>query len=62
MHVYNATHIYWEQVMCDNAKESQEGQVIDSVWLVQHSHGPFGNRTREAMATMGRVERPLSSE
>lgn len=62
MHVYNATHMYWEQVMCDSGKESQEGQVIDSVWLIQHAHGPFGNQTREVTAEAARRNRNVVDE
>lgn len=31
----NFTHMYWEYVDDTNAT------VLDSVWLVKHSHGPF---------------------
>lgn len=33
--VYNATHLHWEQVAVFG------GEVLDSVWITQNSHGPF---------------------
>lgn len=46
LEVHNATHVYYEQRACDRG-EGREGEgrvrdeVVDSVWLVQHAHGPF---------------------
>ncbi|XP_066979336.1 acid phosphatase type 7-like isoform X2 [Macrobrachium rosenbergii] len=34
--VFNETHLYWEQVSDD-----QNGEIIDSTWLVRDKHGPF---------------------
>ena len=31
----NDTHIYWEQVIASDLN------VVDDMWLVQYSHGPF---------------------
>ncbi|CAH1270778.1 ACP7 [Branchiostoma lanceolatum] len=36
LRVHNSTHVHWEQVLAVN------GQVIDSAWIVQHHHRPFG--------------------
>ncbi|OWF35634.1 acid phosphatase type 7-like isoform X2 [Mizuhopecten yessoensis] len=33
--VYNATHLYWEQVLVKDSK------VLDSIWVTQDLHGPF---------------------
>ncbi|KAJ8303384.1 hypothetical protein KUTeg_019780 [Tegillarca granosa] len=33
--IYNATHLYWEQIAVNTSK------MIDNIWLVQNSHGPF---------------------
>ena len=33
--VYNSTHLYWEQVAVFG------GDVLDSIWIIQESHGPF---------------------
>lgn len=33
--VYNASHLYWEQVAVFG------GEVLDSIWVIQESHGPF---------------------
>ncbi|KAL5467051.1 hypothetical protein EMCRGX_G031218 [Ephydatia muelleri] len=35
LHVVNDTHIYWEQVIASDLN------VVDDMWLVQYSHGPF---------------------
>ncbi|TFJ85222.1 hypothetical protein NSK_003645 [Nannochloropsis salina CCMP1776] len=46
LEVHNATHVYYEQRACDRG-EGRDGkgrardEVVDSVWLVQHAHGPF---------------------
>lgn len=40
--VHNDTHLYWEQVMTDSGQPATDyGKVIDTFWLIQHSHGPF---------------------
>jgi len=45
MKVANATHLYLEQVDVET-----DGQpVIDSVWLVQHNHGPFSGADHQAV-------------
>eukprot|EP00755_Sulcionema_specki_P007987 Sspe_Gene.5761::Locus_1913_Transcript_1_1_Confidence_1.000_Length_1870::g.5761::m.5761 len=43
MIVHNASHIHWEQVQTDPTlfPGADYGRVIDSVWYVQHQHGPF---------------------
>lgn len=33
--VYNSTHMYWEQVAVFG------GDILDSIWIEQDSHGPF---------------------
>lgn len=33
--VFNSTHLFWEQVAIEG------GKVLDSIWVVQESHGPF---------------------
>lgn len=33
--VSNATHLYWEQVSVKG------GEVLDSIWITQKTHGPF---------------------
>ena len=33
--VFNSTHLFWEQVGV------LDGEVLDSIWIVQESHGPF---------------------
>jgi len=35
LHVVNATHMRWEY------QDDTAGAILDSVWLVKHSHGPF---------------------
>jgi hypothetical protein len=40
MTVHNDTHLYWEQVETDT-DANVFNKVIDSVWIVQESHGPF---------------------
>jgi hypothetical protein len=35
MTVYNATHIFWQFI------DDSTGEAVDSVWIIQHSHGPF---------------------
>mmetsp|Transcript_516 Transcript_516/g.766 ORF Transcript_516/g.766 Transcript_516/m.766 type:complete len:741 (+) Transcript_516:99-2321(+) len=43
MAVYNATHLHWEQVICDLSQPTPVvKKVVDSFWLVQFNHGPFG--------------------
>ena len=54
--VYNATHLRWEQVSVTNpgarngtvVQNASVGDrhVIDSMWLIQHTHGPFGGYTQ----------------
>ncbi|RZF35570.1 hypothetical protein LSTR_LSTR005098 [Laodelphax striatellus] len=34
--VHNKTHLHLEQVSDD-----KDGQVIDQIWLIKHSHGPY---------------------
>ena len=34
LHVVNASHMYWEY-------NDDSAGLIDSVWLVKHTHGPF---------------------
>eukprot|EP01060_Flectonema_neradi_P029793 TRINITY_DN41_c0_g1_i2.p1 TRINITY_DN41_c0_g1~~TRINITY_DN41_c0_g1_i2.p1 ORF type:complete len:536 (+),score=134.08 TRINITY_DN41_c0_g1_i2:49-1656(+) len=43
MIVHNASHIHWQQVQTDPADfpQSDYGRVIDDIWIVQNSHGPF---------------------
>ncbi len=42
MTVYNATHVYWDQVQCDSSTTPiLEGVVVDSTWIIQENHGPF---------------------
>ncbi|CAF0901288.1 unnamed protein product [Didymodactylos carnosus] len=36
MNVYNASHLYLEQVSDD-----QGGKVVDSMWLIKSEHGPY---------------------
>lgn len=36
MQVFNATHLYFEEVSDD-----QKGAVIDKMWLIKNSHGPY---------------------
>ncbi|KAK3258196.1 hypothetical protein CYMTET_32751, partial [Cymbomonas tetramitiformis] len=43
MHIYNDTHLHWQQVMCDNGQPLEdEGKIIDDTWIVIEHHGPFG--------------------
>lgn len=35
--VYNTTHLFWEQVAVFG------GEVLDSIWITQESHGPFSH-------------------
>mmetsp|Transcript_36729 Transcript_36729/g.77972 ORF Transcript_36729/g.77972 Transcript_36729/m.77972 type:complete len:362 (+) Transcript_36729:3-1088(+) len=41
--VCNYTHLHWQQVSTDPTSFplANYGAVIDDVWIVQHSHGPF---------------------
>ena len=42
MTIYNSSHLYWDQVECDTSRDPVvEGEVIDSFWLIQESHGGF---------------------
>lgn len=36
MTIHNATHLYFEQV-----SDSQNGEVIDRVWVIRDKHGPY---------------------
>lgn len=36
LHVYNKTHLHWEEISID-----KKGEVLDSIWVIQESHGPF---------------------
>jgi hypothetical protein len=36
MQVHNATHLYWEEL-----EVKENNKILDSIWLVQHNHGPF---------------------
>ncbi|CAF5220249.1 unnamed protein product, partial [Rotaria magnacalcarata] len=36
MNIYNASHIYLEQVSDD-----QHGKVVDNMWLIKSKHGPY---------------------
>jgi hypothetical protein len=36
MQVFNATHLYMEQVSDD-----QKGKVIDNFWIIKDKHGPY---------------------
>eukprot|EP01063_Lacrimia_lanifica_P022728 TRINITY_DN3024_c2_g1_i1.p1 TRINITY_DN3024_c2_g1~~TRINITY_DN3024_c2_g1_i1.p1 ORF type:complete len:544 (+),score=139.92 TRINITY_DN3024_c2_g1_i1:42-1673(+) len=47
MTVHNATHVHWQQVQTDPVSfpSSDYGGVIDDVWFVQHTHGPFSRKT-----------------
>ncbi|CAF4961262.1 unnamed protein product, partial [Rotaria socialis] len=36
MNIYNASHIYLEQVSDD-----QHGKVVDDMWLIKSKHGPY---------------------
>ncbi|KAI6233597.1 Purple acid phosphatase [Aphelenchoides fujianensis] len=35
MHVFNATHLHWQQVRAD------DGAIEDDFWLVKHRHAPY---------------------
>jgi hypothetical protein len=35
LHVINSTHMFWEY------QDDTQGQVLDSIWIVKNSHGPF---------------------
>jgi len=37
LRIHNATHLYAEQVAVD-----KEGEVIDHVWIIRETHGPYG--------------------
>ena len=50
MTVANGTHLRWQQVQTDPVQMPAYGKVIDDVWLVQHNHGPFAQRTAETVA------------
>ena len=43
MIVHNSTHIHWQQVQTDPSEfpQADYGRVIDDIWIVQKSHGPF---------------------
>lgn len=42
MIVHNSTHLYWDQVECDDSVVPHvDGEVVDSFWLVQEKHGSF---------------------
>ena len=44
MTVYNSTHLYWDQVECDDSVVPHvDGEVVDSFWLIQEKHGSFVN-------------------
>jgi len=61
MEVHNSTHLLWEQVMTDEGQPKADyGKVIDSFWLVQNDHGPFGVRAT-ATAPLPKAD-PLHSE
>ena len=48
MTVYNATHLFWEQVQCDLSEEPVLlGVVVDSTWIVQEYHGSFEDVARK---------------
>ncbi|XP_052817716.1 acid phosphatase type 7-like [Mya arenaria] len=40
--VDNSSHLYWEQVAVFG------GEVLDSIWITQESHGPFSHNTLPA--------------
>lgn len=47
MTVYNSTHLFWEQVQCDNSETPVIlGEVVDSTWIIQENHGPFSARRK----------------
>lgn len=39
MKVFNSTHLYMEQV-----SDEKDGDIIDSLWLIKDSHGPYKKR------------------
>lgn len=41
---YNKTHLYWEQVSDDKG-----GQILDSVWYIKNTHGPFSEKNLQNM-------------
>jgi len=36
LEIYNATHIFWEEVL-----SLDDDKLLDSIWIVQDKHGPF---------------------
>jgi len=36
MQIFNATHIYWEEL-----EATKNDAILDSVWIVQNNHGPY---------------------
>ena len=45
--IYNRTHMHWEQVACDDMAQPQ---ILDSVMLEQHRHGPFSDSSGKPIA------------
>ena len=58
--VYNASHVRWEQVLCDSSMPSeQQGAILDSVVLIQHHHGSFLDEVQGPGQGEGGQERGL---
>lgn len=58
---HNSTHVHWQQVSTDPTAFplSQYGAILDDVWIVQNSHGPFDRSQApqgEAFPTERRLE------
>lgn len=47
MHIFNKTHIYFEQLTAAKA------ETEDSFWLIKNSHGPYKRKHRELMKRFG---------
>ncbi|XP_014781554.1 acid phosphatase type 7 isoform X2 [Octopus bimaculoides] len=59
MKIYNSSHLYTEQVSDD-----KDGEVIDKMWLIKDTHGPYKDKTlrynaknEEALKRMESVNR-----
>jgi len=44
LHVMNSTHLHWEQIaVWDKKGYLNEPVVLDSLYIVRNTHGPYGN-------------------
>lgn len=57
LQVLNETHVFWQSF-----SSSAGGQVVDSMYFIKHSHGPFGTDAADAAAAEAEEDESATAE